>query len=171
MADNSGWSLRWTERSCEEARILNPAFCGELISRTVGEHHRIRQSRLSIVTAFLVLPLTLHTGTREALPRRADATFSGWVAEHGALLVDVPDRTKRLRPVSREALQFALRYRLMAIESGGLVPGVRAVGPRTRLAVSSDEVNGARSAAELLGRWFARQGRESSVLRGMGIAP
>ena len=171
MADNSGWSLRWTERSSEEARVFNPAFCGELIYRTVSEHYGARRSGFSIVTAFLVLPLTLHAETREALPRRADAAFAGWVAEHGALLVNVPDRTRRLRPVSREALLFALSHRLIAMEGGGLVPGVRPVAHRARPTVSSDEVDAARRAAGLLGRWFAGQGSELSILRGIGVAP
>jgi hypothetical protein len=37
MADETRWSLAWAERPAEEARIFNPAFCGELIGRTVGE--------------------------------------------------------------------------------------------------------------------------------------
>ena len=171
MADKSGWSLRWTARSREEARVFNPAFCGELICRTVGEHYRVGRSRLGFVTAFLVLPLTLHAGTRDALPRRADAAFAGWVAEHGPLLVGVPERTKRFRPVSREALLFALSHELIAIDGGGLVPGVKAVGRRARPALSSDEVDAARRSAELLGRWFAAQGTESSILRGIGVVP
>ena len=171
MTDETRWALAWTERPAEEARIFNPAFCGELIGRTVGEYHRTRQATLNMVTAFLVLPLTLHTPTREMLPGRANATFAGWIAEHSALLAELPDRTKRLRPVSREALLFALRHQLLAIEGGGLVPGSQPVRLRARLAVSTDEVNAARNAAGLLGRWFAGQATQTSILQGMGVAP
>lgn len=171
MADKGSWSQPWTERSTEEARLFNPAFCGELICRTVGEYYRTQQSRLGFVIAFLVLPLTLHSATREALPRRADVAFAGWIAEHGALLVDVPDRTRRLRPVSREALLFAVGQELLLFEKGGLVPGTKTVRPQARPSVSTDEVNAMRSAAGLLGRWFARQGTEASILRGIGVAP
>ena len=49
MADESHWTLPWTERSAEEARIFNPAFCGELIGRAVCEYHRTHPVALSMV--------------------------------------------------------------------------------------------------------------------------
>ena len=171
MADDTCWSVPWTERPAEEARIFNPAFCGELIGRTVGEYHRTRQAALSMVTAFLVLPLTLHRPTREALPGRANAAFAGWVAEHAVLLAELPERTMLLRPVSREALLFAVRHQLLTLEGGGLLPGTKPVRLSARLAVNTDEVNAIRSAAGLLGRWFAGQHTQTSILQGMGIAP
>ena len=171
MALEARWSVPWAERPAEEARIFNPAFCGELIGRAVCEYHRTRQAALSMVAAFLVLPLTLHRPTREALPGRANTAFAGWVAEHAALLAELPERTRRLRPVSREALLFAVRHQFLAFEGGGLIPGANPIRLRARLAVSTDEVNLARSAAGLLGRWFAGQGTEISILQGMGVAP
>ena len=171
MADEAGWSLPWAERPAEEARIFNPAFCGELIGRTVGEYHRNRNAALSMVTGFLVLPLTLHTPTRETLPGKANTAFAGWVAEHAALLAELPERARRLRPVSREALLFAIRHQFLAIDASGLLPGAKPVRPRTRLAASTDEVDATRRAAGLLGRWFAAQGTQTSILQGMGIAP
>ena len=171
MAIETRWSLPWAERPVEEARIFNPAFCGELICRTVGEYHRTREAGLSMVTAFLVLPLTLHTPTREALPRRANTAFAGWVAEHSALLAEVPERARRLRLVSREALLFAVGHELLALDGRGVLPGAKSIPLRARFAVSTDEVNAARSAAGLLGRWFAGQGTQTSILQGMGVAP
>lgn len=171
MADETRWSLAWAERPAEEARIFNPAFCGELIGRTICEYHRTRQAALSMATAFLVLPLTLHRPTREVLPGRANTAFAGWVAEHAALLAELPERARRLRPVSREALLFALRHQLLALDGGGLVPGAKPVRLSARLAVGTDEVSAVRSAAGLLGRWFAGQGTQTSILQGMGVAP
>lgn len=171
MADNSHWSLSWSERPAEEARIFNPAFCSELIARTVGEYHRTRQAAFSMATAFLVLPLTLHKPTREALPGRANTAFAGWVAGNSISLAELPERARRLRPVSREALLFALLHELLAIDSGGLVPGAKPIPRNARVAVSTDEVEAARSAASMLGRWFANQGAQTSILQGMGVAP
>ena len=171
MADETRWSLAWAERPPEEARIFNPAFCGELIGRTVCEYHRTCQSPLGMATAFLILPLTLHKPTRDALPGRANTAFAGWIAERAALLAELPDRARRLRPISREALLFAVRHQLLAIEKGGLVPGAKPVRVNARPAVTTDEVTTARSAAGLLGRWFAGQGTQASILQGMGVAP
>ena len=171
MEDERRWSIPWVERPVEEARIFNPAFCGELIARTVGEYHRTRETTLSVATAFLVLPLVLHRPTRKDLPRRADKVFAGWVAEHSELLFELPDRTRRLRPITREALLFAACHRLLEFTSGELVPSTTAVGPRVQFPVSTDEVEAIRRAAGLLGRWFARQGTQASILRGMGVTP
>ena len=171
MADETRWSVPWEERSAEEARVFNPAFCGELIGRTVSEYYRTRQATLSMVTAFIVLPLTLHRPTREALPGRANTAFAGWVAEHTALLAELPQLAKRLRPVSREALLFDLRHQILALEGGELLPGAKPVRRSMRPAVSTVEAHAVRRAAGLLGRWFASQHSQASVLQGVGIAP
>lgn len=165
------WNLAWSERPVEEARNLNPAFCAELVARTIGEFHRSRGSPISIAVAFLVLPLTLHKPTRDVLPGRANAAFATWVAENGPLLAELPERVARLRPISREALLFALRYQLLAIRDGELAPGNRPVRAGSRASPNTDDVNEARAAAGLLGRWFAGQATESSILQGLGITP
>ena len=171
MANEPHWTLAWAERPAEEARIFNPAFCGELLGRTVSEYHRTRPATLTIVTVFLVLPLTLHRPTCKALPRRANTAFAGWVAEHAALLVDLPNRAKRLRPVTREALLFALHRDILALDAGGLLPGARPVSRTAQPTVRTDEVDAIRRAAALLGRWFATQHTQVSILQGMGVAP
>lgn len=165
------WNLAWADRPAEEARNLNPAFCAELIARTVGELHKSRQTPLSMATVFLILPLTLHKPTRDALPGRANAAFATWVAENGPLLAELPGRVNRLRPISREALLFAIRYRLLAIHEGGLVPGDKPVRLTVRPSPSTDDVSETRAAAGLLGRWFADQATEGSILQGLGVAP
>ena len=140
VADDTRWSVPWAERPAEEARVFNPAFCSELIGHTVHEYHRVRQETLGMVITFLVLPLTLHRPTREALPLRASKVFAGWVAENSALVAELPERTRRLRPVSREALLFALRHQRLALEGGGLLPGTGRIRRGTLLAASTDEV-------------------------------
>lgn len=165
------WNLAWADRPAEEARNLNPAFCAELIARTVGEFHKNRETSLSMAVAFLVLPLTLYKPTRDSLPGRANAAFASWVAENGPLLVELPGRVNRLRPISREALLFAIRYRLLAIHDGGLVPGSKPVRLTFRPSPSTGDVSETRAAAGLLGRWFAGQATEASILQGLGMAP
>jgi hypothetical protein len=165
------WTHAWADRPAEVARNLNPAFCGELIARTVGEFHKSRELPLGMAVTFLVLPLSLHKPTRDALPGRADAAFRTWVAEKGPLLAELPGRVNRLRPVSREALLFTIRYRLLAIHDGGLVPGGKPIRATSRLSPSTDDVSETRAAAGLLGRWFAGQATEASILQGLGVAP
>ena len=165
------WNLAWANRPPEEARNLNPAFCAELVARTVGEFHKSRQTHLNVAVAFLVLPLTLYKPMRDALPGRANTAFATWVAENGPLLAELPGRVNRLRPISREAILFAIRYRILAIHDGGLVTGGKPVRIAAKPSPSTIDVGEARAAAGLLGRWFAGQANESSIMRGMGVAP
>ncbi|SLN69245.1 hypothetical protein ROJ8625_03611 [Roseivivax jejudonensis] len=165
------WSLVWDERPAEEARNLNPAFCAELIARTVAEYHKARKTPLSIATAFLVLPLTLYKPTRNALPGRANTAFAAWIATNNPLLAELPGRVNRLRPVSREALIFSIRYGINALNGGGLVPGAKPIKLTARSSPTTDDVNDARATAALLGRWFGAQPRESAILQGFGVAP
>ncbi len=165
------WNLSWSERPSEEAANLNPAFCAELIGRVVNEFHRARRTSLNITTVFVVLPLTLHKPTRDRLPGRANAAFATWLAEHNALLAELPGRINRLRAVSREALLFALRHRLLSVQDGELVPGQQAVRATARTTPSTDDVDEARRAANLIGRWFANQSTQAGILQGIGIAP
>ena len=171
MADEIHWSLPWRERSVEEARIFNPAFCSELISRTVGKFHRSKQEALNLAIAFIVLPLTLHGPTRETLPKTTNKMFAGWVLDNAALLAELPSRVKHLKPVSREALLFAVSHRVIAFTATGLVPGTRPIRIDSKPSVSTDEVGEIRSAADLLGRWFAAQWTQTSILQGMGVVP
>jgi hypothetical protein len=165
------WNLAWAERPSEEARNLNPAFCADLIARTVGEFHQRREMPLNMAIGFLVLPLTLHKPTRDALPGRANTAFAGWIADHGSLIAELPGRVNRLRPISREALLFAIRYRVLAIRGGGIVPGDRPVRLTSKPNPTTDDVSETRAAAALLGRWFAGQTTEGSILQGLGVAP
>ncbi len=167
----SSWRLAWKERPSEEANNFNPAFCAELIARAVGDFHKVREVPLNIAFAFLLPPLTLHKATREALPVRANVAFAGWVADNGALLAELAERACRLRPVSREGLLFGLCQELLAVDNGGLVPGRRPLSATSISRSLTDETRAARTAAALLGRWFAAQTNQYSVLQGMGLTP
>jgi len=170
--DDSHWAIPWKERPVEEARIFNPAFCGELIYRTACEFHHTRRTTLNMVTAFLVLPLTLHEPTRKALPLRANTVYAGWVAQHSALLAELPGRIRRLRPISREALLFAVHHHLLSFDNGGgLLPGRASVRRASQIFPNTHEVTTLRGAASLLGRWFGRQSTQASILQGMGVRP
>ena len=171
MESESRWLLEWDNRAPEEKANLNPAFCGELIGRAVFEYHQVRALPLNLAVAFIVLPLTLHNTTRKVLPKRANAAFASWIANNNPLLAELPQRTIRLRPITREALLFAVRNDLLTFQDGGLVPGSRPVRPRMKLSPATDEVNDMHRAAGLLGRWFSNQGSQLSILTGMGVAP
>jgi hypothetical protein len=165
------WDVKWADRPREEAANLNPAFCGELIFRSASEFQRLREVPFPFVLSFVVLPLVLHKRTRDHLPGTANTAFVGWVAEHGPLLAELPQRALHLTPITREAIMFSLQHELLAIEQGGLIPGAKPIAARRKPDRTTDDADDARRSASLVGRWFANQGLSSSIMQGFGVAP
>jgi hypothetical protein len=165
------WDVPWDQRAREEAANLNPAFCGELLSRSVGEYRRVREHPMPFPLAFLILPIALHPKTRSLLPGNSSASFVTWIAERRAFLTDVPERVVRLIPITREAILFSIQHSLIAFDEGSLTPGKKRLNARTRPALSTDDSDDIRRTSALLGRWFASQGAASSILYGFGVTP
>ncbi|RWP54349.1 three component ABC system middle component [Mesorhizobium sp.] len=171
MTAASHWSLAWAHRPTEEASNFNPAFCGELLCRSVGEYHKVRSRPFNVALAFLVLPLALHKATRDGLPGRSNVAFAGWVAEHSTLIAELALRVERLRPVVRESMMFAIRQQRLAFDEGGLIPGAKKLSATAKADLTTADADEARSAAGLLGRWFSGQARTPAILQGFGVGP
>ena len=167
----SRWSLSWRDRPAEEAALLNPAFCGELIARATKDYERLRGSAFPLPLSFVVLPLVLHPPTLAVLPGRANTTFATWSADNEALLADLPERTLRLRPISREALLFLTQHRALSVGAEGLRTGEKPMHLSAKTAATTPDVDDIRRAAALLGRWFANQGAPVQILQTMGVTP
>ena len=167
----SRWSLAWRDRPPEEAALLNPAFCGELIARATKDYERIRAAALPLPLGFVVLPLVLHPPTLAVLPGRANTTFATWSADNEALLAELPERTLRLRPISREALLFLAQHRALTVHAAGLRTGEKPMRLTAKAATTTPDVDDIRRAAGLLGRWFANQGAPVQILQTMGVTP
>lgn len=165
------WYLTWRDRPTEEAALLNPAFCGELIARATKEYERIRAAAFPLPLGFVVLPLVLHPPTLAVLPGRANTTFATWSADNEALLVELPERTLRLRPISREALLFLTQHRALTVDAEGLRTGEKPMKLTAKAAATTPDTDDIRRAAGLLGRWFAYQGAPVQILQTMGVTP
>lgn len=163
------FGLSWRARPHEEAAHFNPAFCGELLLRTLTHFHKHSPGAMPFVYAFLVLPLTLHPGSRRALPGRADTAFASWAGENAEMLSAVPDRVLSLRPVTREALLFLSQLELIAVDRDGINFGPKRMRLSAKPVVTTDETEEIRRTAGLLGRWFALQSDSGSVLQTMGV--
>lgn len=165
------WDLRWSERPAEEAALFNPAFGAELLSRAVVDYDNARAAAMPLALAFLVLPLALHPGIRDVLPKRASTAFGSWALAHQHILVHVPRRVMALRPVTREALMFGIAVGAIELMGGVLAIGDRPVRLAAKPKATTDDTDAIRRVAALLGRWFAAQGSTASVLQGFGVRP
>lgn len=169
MSDTGHLGIDWRSRPPEEAAHFNPAFCGELIARTVIQYIKTVGRPLPLPLAFLVLPLSLHPSTRHVLPRRATTAFASWAGENADTLSTLPNRVLRLRSVTREALLFMAQLHALQVDGRGISFGASPLRLSKKLRSSTPEVDEIRRRASLLGRWFANQSQPAAILQTMGV--
>ncbi len=164
--------IRWAERSAEERSLLNPCFCGMLIWHAARGYRQESDQALSLEEAFLVLPIVLHRGTRDALPRDVRTSLAVWMQENPLARGRLAERARGLAPYTREALLFA-GLRGVLHFSGGVIEADESlrVAVSAMLRDASEEVVACAKRATFLGRWFARAGGPSTVLALWGVKP
>jgi hypothetical protein len=167
----TAWQIDWEHRPPEEAALYNPAFCGELLARSVKAYCSSIDRCFPLPLAFVILPLALPPGTRRALPGKSNTTFETWAAQHEVLLSEIPSTVLALRPVTREALLFLTQHKALAISPRGLALGETPLRLSSKRASTSTEVEEMQRTARLLGRWFANQANPNSILLAMGVQP
>ena len=70
----------WAKRAVEEANLFNPAFCATLVTKAVADFGKKSDDRpLPFALAFLVLPIVMHHGTRQALPSSTVTALLPWL--------------------------------------------------------------------------------------------
>lgn len=167
----TAWTIDWSRRPPEEAALYNPAFCGELIARTVSAYCKAANRAFPLPLSFVILPLTLAPSTRSQLPGKSNTTFATWSAQHEVMLAELPERVLALRPVTREALLFVAQHGALSISPKGLILGEAPLRLGGKRAASSEDVEEIQRAAGLVGRWFANQVNIGGVLLAMGVRP
>lgn len=169
MAEPTHFEIAWQDRPQEEAAHFNPAFCGELLARTIDQFRKQSGGPMPLAYSFLVLPLVLHPGARKALPGKANTAFASWAGRNADALYMLPDRTLRLRPVTREALLFLAQLEIILIDADGIAGGNRPMKLGAKPSATTSEVDAMRRAAGMLGRWFGNQSDPAGVLQTMGV--
>src|ERR1039457_46678 len=121
---------QWSARAVEEANLFNPAFCAALLAQAADGFSKKSHSPLPFALAFLILPIALHHGTREALPHSTVTSLLNWIQENKSQLVDFPQRVSRLLPITREAIQFGIAHNILELKTTGeLTVGLKHLTP------------------------------------------
>lgn len=160
----------WEDRSPSLAAMLNPALITAVLAIAAQEYAGRRDDHLPTAYAFLILPLVLHRGTRERLPRTIASHWANWVSDNPVLMAGFPARAIELREHVREGLRFGLRHGILAVdEVGGLVavddPVV--VPPKT----SRGDFRELMVASQRLGRWLTKLDRPATAFALLGVRP
>jgi len=165
--------LAWDKRAVEEANLFNPAFCGALIVKAVEDFGKKAVHGFSFPLTFLVLPIVLHRGTREALPGSTITSLLPWLQENRHQLVDFPDRVRRLKPITQEGLMFSIRHDVLTVALDGSLHVGRTKIPVTERSTESftRETRECIDRARFLGRWLATAGTTATIMASWGVAP
>lgn len=167
VADPPPVATGWAERAPAAEAMYNPALIACLLSAAAETHLRTASAGLPAALSFIVVPMTLHRGTRQALASGASRThLKTWVERNPLACVGFPARAQGLVPAVRQGLRFALRHDVLSLNGDVLLP-------RNRLPAripDHPELEDTLRISRLLGRWLAKTDT-ATVFAVMGVTP
>jgi len=162
----------WTERTREEAHLLNPSFCCVALSSACAGFSIPNNQPLPFALAFMVLPIVLHKHTRESLPRNTRTSLPAWLQDHADARIGFYERLMALKPHTREALRYGLVFDWMAMGDSGLIRCVVTGNQINRAIRSLDgDAQECISRARFLGKWLCTSASTETLMALWGIRP
>lgn len=161
----------WANRPPEIAALLNPAFCGFLLSTSLDEYTKNTSGGAPYAFPFVVLPLVLHKPTRQILPRSSRTAFSAWITNANTAIVKVgfAERAKNMTPYVKEALAFTMQNNSIYITESGRLKTTNSL-PKS-FPNATQEVNECVRASVLCGKWFSMIGDFKTAMALLGVKP
>lgn len=162
---------KWTDRSPEVAALLNPAFCGLLISVGLNEYLKNIEEGAPYAFPFIMLPLILHQPTRLLFPRTSRIAFSTWVTNVDTAKVKIgfAERAKNMVPYVKEALIFSLQNKNIQVTDSGLLRAPFLV--HQFFSNTTPEVKDCIRVSKIFGKWFSMVGDFKTAMALLGIRP
>jgi hypothetical protein len=159
----------WRFRSRVQAAMLNPALLAAVAAAAASEYERADGEAMPWPLAYLVAPLVLHRGTRDALPRTTRTHLGNWVSQNPVLHAGLPARAQSLADPVREGLRFGLAHGVLQVDDQGRLTGDLAA-PEKKVAAPG-EVDQILAKAGLVGKWFAKIDQPATAFAVLGVAP
>lgn len=163
---------QWTERTREEAHLLNPPFCCVTLTSACAGFAETSNQPLPFALAFMVLPIVLHKHTRESLPRTTRTSVPAWLQEHAEARIGFHERLMALKTHTREALRYGLVFDWVAMGDLGHIRCVVTSNRINRAIRSLDgDAQECVSRARFLGKWFGTSTSTETLMAFWGIRP
>lgn len=162
--------LPWDKRTSEIAYLLNPAFCALSLFDAINEFQEVKSDGMPYAFSFLILPLTLHAPTREALPKTIATSMDTWLEtqQNSDVVIGFPERARQLVPFTKEAIIFGMHRNVLAINSSGKFLSLKQ-NLSTQLLHATIVGFEYRERSKFLGRWLANAGTPATVFKIWGI--
>lgn len=171
--------------------MLNPALVAAITANAAMQYESQRNEPMPWPVAFLIAPLVLHKGTRDALPTRTTTHLSSWIATNPVVHAGFAPRAAQLREVVLEGIRFGIRYGALSVsEDGGLsghlgggvvdsrgkarlLAKAAAAGEDRIVAVLAEgtDLGQIVTRAGLVGRWLTKLETPATAFVMLGVAP
>jgi hypothetical protein len=86
----------WTERPPIVAAMLNPALVAAIIATAADGYRKASDRALPWTLSFIITPLVLHRGTRQALPGATSSHLATWASRNPQVRAGFPPRAQGL---------------------------------------------------------------------------
>lgn len=158
----------WSERSPIVAAMLNPALLAAILATTTEGHHKESGTGMPWMLSFIVAPMVLHRGTRNALPTTTRTHLAAWVSRNPVLRAGFPSRAQELVQPAKEGIRFGIKYDILRIDDGRIIAQPRRRPRGFRPPRDLDEIL---RKANLVGRWLAKTNSPTTIFALLGVAP
>lgn len=155
-------------KSIEVQRLLNPAFCGQVILHFLKKYQQYSESGTPYPLVFLILPIILHAETRTKIPSVSKSKFHSWLMQNQSILIDLPERIKQLVPITKQSILLLSYYDSIQFSNGQIM--IKKFNPKTS---SSDwlDIQDCFKKSENLGKWLVKAGTITTIYSLLGVKP
>lgn len=160
----------WSERSRTTAAMLNPALLAVILGNAAQEYRANSDHAMPWPLAFIVAPLVLHRGTRDALPKTTRANLGAWVADHPVEHAGFATRAQSLRDSVIEGVRFGLSNGVLDVDREGRLIGTLGKG-RGHALERGTEAQQIIVKAGFVGKWLTKIDQPATAFVILGVAP
>ncbi len=146
--------------------MLNPALLALVTAAAAVEYERAEGGPMPWPLAYLVAPMVLHRGTREALPRDTRTHLANWLAAYPVLHAGFSRRSHALAGVVREGIRFGLAHSVLTVDVFGRLSGD--LDARSSRGTETGEII---NRAGFVGKWLTKIDRPATAFVLLGVAP
>ncbi len=162
--------IPWEKRPVEIANLLNPAFCGEVLRRSIAQYTAAASRSFPYPLAFLILPIVLHRNTRDKIPKSFRKQMHAWLMENQDVKIGFAERAKNLIEITRESVAFLMQIGALSLNTQGLIMP-SGYHPSKISPQIAGEIYDCYKKAEIVGQMLARAGTPSTIYIMWGVKP
>jgi hypothetical protein len=147
--------------------MLNPALVATILASAADGYSKESEQALPWPLSFVITPLVLHRGTRQALPSSTRTHLATWTSRNPLVRAGFPLRAQGLVEAVREGVRFGLKYELLSLEGDRMRGRIR----RPKGFQMPDELGEILRKASFAGRWLAKIDSVATVFAVLGVTP